>query len=531
MISIGDYNFDCGNYNSNVSSVSLPSTLIRIGSHAFDGCKQITSIIIPQDISSIDSNAFGDCPNLSVVYYSGTKEEWDNKTIHFTAFPSTATIHTSEHNPGEAVRENEVAATCSTEGSYDEVIRCTDCGEIISSIHKTIPALNHTLTKEDTVAASCTQPGHIEGWTCGNCNKHFTDETGNIEITEESWVIPPNHNWRAWSQTTAPTCTEKGVQTRTCSNCDASETEEIQATGHNFEHHDAEPATCTTAGNSEYWICGTCGNCFSDAEGNTKITANSWVINKLGHNMTPNPAVAATCTTAGNSAYWSCDRCNKYFSDADGENEIGENSWIINKLRHSLISHPAVVATCTTAGNSEYWTCETCGKHFSDAEGNTEISANSWIINKLGHNMTAHSAADATCTTAGNSAYWSCDQCQKHFSDEKGNNEIEADSWKIGALGHDMTGHSAVDATCTTAGNSAYWSCGRCGKYFNDAEGNTEIAADSWVISATGHSWSAWSQTTAPTCTEKGEEKRTCSNCDAYETKEIPAAGHALTKT
>ena len=39
--------------------------------------------------------------------------------------------------------------------------------------------------------------------------------------------------------------------------------------------------------------------------------------------------------------------------------------------------------------------------------------------------MTAHAAVAATCTTAGNSAYWYCSGCEKYFSDEAGTKEIE----------------------------------------------------------------------------------------------------------
>lgn len=48
-----------------------------------------------------------------------------------------------------------------------------------------------------------------------------------------------------------------------------------------------------------------------------------------GHNMTAHPAVAPMLIVEGNSAYWSCDRCGKYFSDENGEHEIPENSWIL----------------------------------------------------------------------------------------------------------------------------------------------------------------------------------------------------------
>ena len=51
----------------------------------------------------------------------------------------------------------------------------------------------------------------------------------------------------------------------------------------------------------------------------------------------------------------------------------------------SLVKTDAVAATCTTGGNSAYWTCQDCGAYFSDENGTNVISANSWIIDKLGH--------------------------------------------------------------------------------------------------------------------------------------------------
>ena len=50
------------------------------------------------------------------------------------------------------------------------------------------------------------------------------------------------------------------------------------------------------------------------------------------------------------------------------------------------------------------------------------------------------------------------------------------------ANGHDLTGTDASDDTCTAAGNSAYWTCEVCGKYFSDEEGKNEIEKDSWII-------------------------------------------------
>lgn len=55
---------------------------------------------------------------------------------------------------------------------------------------------------------------------------------------------------------------------------------------------------------------------------------------------------------------------------------------------HSLKKTDAVSATCVTAGNTEYYTCSGCGKYYSDSKGETEIEKDSWIVNALGHAFT-----------------------------------------------------------------------------------------------------------------------------------------------
>ncbi len=92
---------------------------------------------------------------------------------------------------------------------------------------------------------------------------------------------------------------------------------------------------------------------------------------------------------------------------------------------------------------------------------------------------------------------------------------------------HGLTETAAKAATCTEAGNSAYWTCDGgddpCGKYFSDAQGTEEIEKDSWIIPALGHDWGEWILITDPTETEEGKEMRTCSRCQEKETRAIPA--------
>ena len=53
--------------------------------------------------------------------------------------------------------------------------------------------------------------------------------------------------------------------------------------------------------------------------------------------------------------------------------------------------------------------------------------------------------------------------------------------------GHSLTLVEAKAATCTAAGNEAYYKCSKCPKYFADANATTEITLADTVISATGH--------------------------------------------
>lgn len=122
------------------------------------------------------------------------------------------------------------------------------------------------------------------------------------------------------------------------------------------------------------------------------------------------------------------------------------------------------------------------------------------------HKYTATVTKKATCTENGEKTY-TC-SCGKSYKET------------IKATGHNLTEHKAVAATCTKAGNTAYWSCSNCGKYFSDSNGKTEIAKNSWVVKATGHKYTS-KITKEPTYTENGIRTYTCSVCNYSYQKSI----------
>ena len=77
----------------------------------------------------------------------------------------------SGHTPGEIVREDEVAPTCEEDGSYDQVVYCTTCGDVISSIRMKIGKLNHLQATKSGYPPTCTEMGLTPGIYCTRCNQ------------------------------------------------------------------------------------------------------------------------------------------------------------------------------------------------------------------------------------------------------------------------------------------------------------------------------------------------------------------------
>lgn len=183
------------------------------------------------------------------------------------------------------------------------------------------------------------------------------------------------HRFGEWKVTVAATCTKDGVSRRICSICGVVEEKPVPATGHKFSAWTVtKAATCTESGISTR-KCSVCG------------TKETMIVPSLGHSMTATAGKAATCTEAGNSAYWTCSRCHKYFSDAAGKTEIAKDSWIIAALGHDEATRAAVAATCYVSGRTAETYCKRCGLVLVPS---TSIPATG-----------KHTYVDGVCTTCG----------------------------------------------------------------------------------------------------------------------------------
>ena len=260
------------------------------------------------------------------------KHAWDEGTVTTPATCTTPGVKTltcavcsatktepvpaTGHTPGVAVRENKVAATCTTAGSYDEVVYCTACRNELSRTQKTIDKLAHDYDATTWVKADENHHGH----KCKNCDA-ITDLTAHVPGA-------------AATETTPQLCT-------VCGYVIAPATHPV----HTWVFVAETPATCNAAGEREHYKC-TCGQ-------TSFKNGDVYDINKD----------ASVLTIEKNSANHTGAPDSKWHSDS-------ANHWQEYTCCHARANeaaHSGGAATCT-----EQAVCQVCGKAYGP------LAAHAW---------------------------------------------------------------------------------------------------------------------------------------------------------
>ena len=257
------------------------------------------------------------------------------------------------------------AATCTAKATYYK--SCSVCGETGEEIFEYGDPLGHAYgepewTWEDYTSATAT-------FTCTRgCGDKQTATAAGSSITS---VV-----------TTPAECETEGLRTYTAKVMFGGEeyvtttTETLEALGHDLEHHEAKPATCTEIGWEAYDTC-------------TRCDYTTYVeIEALGHDW------AEDWTTDGTAHWHECSRCD----------EVNDKA-----------SHSGGTATCAALAK-----CEVCGEGYGEVLEHTEGEA------------IRENEVSANCTVAGSyDEVVYCSVCGEELSREKK---------VIDALGHSFVG-------------------------------------------------------------------------------------------
>ena len=433
-------------------------------------------------------------------------------------------------------------ATCTAAGVKTYTCTRDDCEDTKT---EDIPALGHTPEVIPAKAATCTEKGLTEGSKCSVCQ---------VILVAQEYTDHLGHNWE--SVTTPATCTTPGRIDKSCTRCDATDSEVIIAKGHNFtgdyfSDSDGHWQKCSACGISSDSIphefndngceslstCNTCGyevvfghdwdagevttapTCTTDGVKTYTCTVceetKTEDIPALGHDYSDTFTIdkEATCTEAGSKSKH-CSHCESVtevttipalghdlvYIDSGNVHTVSCKRCYIDLGTGShewndgeVIKEP----TCTNTGSKSYL-CTWCNKNMMD-----EIPAK-------GHTEVVDKAVAPTCTTTGLTEGKHCSVCE----------EVTKAQEVINALGHTAVVDEAVPVSCTTDGLTEGSHCSVCG---------TVIVAQN-VIPATGHDLVIDAVLDA-TCTEDGlTEESHCSICgEVIKAQEVvPALGHTM---
>ena len=280
----------------------------------------------------------------------------------------------------------------------------------------------------------------------------------------------------------AADCTNDAVYFKSCSCGEISTTETFTAAGTQLGHAWASDWSKDT---DNHWK--ECSRCHEKKEEAAHDYGSDNICDTCGydktvphtHNLTLVPAKAPTCTEKGNTAYYTCDGCDKWFEDATGASEITDKtSVILAATGHSVSDwksdHTDHWKECTVVG---------CGVIIEDSKA--AHTAGEWIID-----------TPATATTSG-SKHKECTVCGYTMTTET-----------IPATGGGEHTHSYGSEWKNDADN--HWHECSCG----DKKDTAAHTAGEWIID------------TPATATTDGSKHKECTVCGYTMTIEtIPATG------
>ena len=209
-----------------------------------------------------------------------------------------------------------------------------DCRLIPGSNHAwNIVAIDGVYYNADSTWDAGRDPKNYAYFLCGDSDfaehtqysEYSTEEFYRLyPMAETKYVVCPSHSYGAWVTTKAPTCTESGIETRTCAKCGASEDRAIPATGHHYDAVATAP-TCTERGYTTHTcVCGlSYTDSYTDAVGHNYKAGICTICGALDPERRPaSPQIMITTESGRPKISWDAvNGADKYwvYRSVDGE--------------------------------------------------------------------------------------------------------------------------------------------------------------------------------------------------------------------
>ena len=186
---------------------------------------------------------------------------------------------------------------------------------------------------DSAVAATCTATGLTEGKHCGICGEVLVAQKETAKL---------DHSFGAWTEVKAATCTDKGVEARSCTVCGAAQTRDIAALGHDYKD-----GKCTRCGSVDASYVAAPALKITTASGHPKLSWNAvdgaykyWIYRSTDgknfkyYDRTNNTSYTNNATTIGTTYYYKV----KAVKAVDGKDVASDYS-----VTRSIQCRPAAV--------------------------------------------------------------------------------------------------------------------------------------------------------------------------------------------
>ena len=311
----------------NMTTVTLPKNLKKIGVMAFANCTKLQSISIPDSVTEIGYRAFDQCDSLTTVKLPAKLKEIQYRTFYGCDNLSSINIPNGVTSIGESafyVCKKLTSITIPASVTFvDDYAFCGCSGLKSIKFEGPAPEFEGNFIFQ-SVTATVRYPADLEGWDDSDSRAHY-----NCKLTWQAYCSG-KHKSNNETVTKKATCTSTGTKTGVCSVCGVRYTKEIPVTDHTYDNGKITTApTCTASGVKTF----TCKDC-----GKTKTET----VKALGHDYSGTPVFDLDSRTHS----WDCSRCDQTKTESC-----------------TLVGTVLKEATPDTYGEKEY-TCSICSGSF-----------------------------------------------------------------------------------------------------------------------------------------------------------------------